>query len=59
MTASTSCSVAQVADLRAETARLRSDLATVLELVLVNVANVPDDKVRQFVSSRLRRGEPC
>lgn|GEM_PF-2994571 len=38
-----------------ETQNLRSDLATVLEMLLIHVAKRPEDEVRAFVSKYLRR----
>lgn len=41
--------------LKGEIARLRSDLATVLELVLLNVADLPESDVQRTVSDLLRK----
>jgi len=41
---------------RAETAALRTDLATVLETLLLNLTTAPPQDIRRFVSEKLRRG---
>ncbi len=41
--------------LRSESHRLRNDLATVLELILLNVANISEQEVERVVSNVLRK----
>jgi len=43
---------------RAELENLRSDLAYVLESILVNILDKSEDAVREHVSKRLRRTSP-
>ncbi|MEQ9617186.1 MAG: hypothetical protein RLN60_04030 [Phycisphaerales bacterium] len=45
----------QVAEDRADLADLRNDLATVLEIVLLNLAGTSPEDVQQFVSANLRK----
>ncbi len=40
--------------LRDEVLTLRRDLATVMEMLLLNVAKIPEDDVREFVTKNLR-----
>lgn len=40
--------------LRQDVLTLRRDLATVMEMLLLNVANVPEEQVKAFVSRNLR-----
>jgi len=40
--------------LHQELAKLRADISTTLEAVLLNVAKAPEEQVRQFVREKLR-----
>lgn len=40
---------------REDLRRLRADVATALEMTLINVGNAPTDRVQEFVSKNLRR----
>jgi hypothetical protein len=44
----------EVDALRQQVSRLRDDVATTLELILMNVAKVDEASVRQYVRSHLR-----
>lgn len=37
-----------------ETVDLRHDLSTVIELILINIANIPEAQVKEFVRDKLR-----
>ncbi len=37
-----------------EAVDLRHDLSTVIELILINIANIPEAQVKQFVRDKLR-----
>lgn len=47
--------LAEAGLLKEQVSRLRSDLATTLEVVLLNVAKLDEAAVRRFVSERMRK----
>jgi hypothetical protein len=45
----------EIAATRAEVAQLREDLATALEMILLNLTQVGEEEIRAWVSRNLRR----
>lgn len=49
--------LAELALVREEVQRLRADVATTLELLLLNVANLSEEEVKRFVRTNLHKEE--
>ena len=45
----------EMQELRREVAKLRADVATTLETVLLNITKAPEESVRAWVTEKLRR----